>query len=218
MTLKQDLYKVLGIDKTATKDEVKRAYKKKASKTHPDAGGSVEAFKEVNFAYMILFDNSKRKKYDNGEDVDATSNNKDAMMHQAQNEVLRDIMTFLKSSPQATNSNLMDGLIKDYKTKIRDNKNTLKKIRFAIKQTEELSKRLSKNKQDATIDLAKVARDTVLSDMKKDFMQLSNSIRCITRCTWLVKNYNDSFVEPQFDPDTSTMYNNVPFIRWQGAR
>lgn len=64
---KRDFYEVLGITKSATKDEIKRAYRKLAKKYHPDINkeaGSEEKFKEVQEAYDILYDDQKRATYD----------------------------------------------------------------------------------------------------------------------------------------------------------
>lgn len=64
----KDYYKVLGVNKNATKDEIKKAYRKLAVKYHPDKNkGNKEAeekFKEVNEANEVLSDDEKRKKYD----------------------------------------------------------------------------------------------------------------------------------------------------------
>ncbi len=58
-------YDILGVSKTASPDEIKRAYRKLAHQYHPDKGGGDEAkFKEVNEAYQILGDSQKRQQYD----------------------------------------------------------------------------------------------------------------------------------------------------------
>jgi molecular chaperone DnaJ len=60
-----DYYKTLGINKNATAEEIKRAFRELAQKYHPDkAGGNAEKFKEVNEAYQTLSDGEKRKMYD----------------------------------------------------------------------------------------------------------------------------------------------------------
>jgi len=62
---KRDYYEVLGISKTASADEIKKAYRKAAVKYHPDKdGGDETKFKEVGEAYEVLKDSSKRQRYD----------------------------------------------------------------------------------------------------------------------------------------------------------
>ena len=58
-------YEVLGIAKTATPDEIKRAYRKLASQHHPDKGGDTAKFQQVEEAYRVLSDPQKRAEYDN---------------------------------------------------------------------------------------------------------------------------------------------------------
>jgi len=58
------LYNILGLEKEASKEEIKKAYRKLALVHHPDRGGNEEEFKKITKAYEILSDDDKRKRYD----------------------------------------------------------------------------------------------------------------------------------------------------------
>ena len=72
-----DLYKTLGVARTASEDEIRRAYKRKAKETHPDLhpgdAAKAEIFKSASSAYEILGDKEKRAQYDRGE-IDGDGN------------------------------------------------------------------------------------------------------------------------------------------------
>jgi len=60
-----DYYDILGVSRTATDQELRKAYKTKSMKHHPDRGGDEEEFKKINEAYTTLKDPQKRAQYDN---------------------------------------------------------------------------------------------------------------------------------------------------------
>lgn len=60
----KDYYEILGVQKSASADDIKRAFRKLAQEHHPDKGGDPEKFKEVNEAYQVLSDAEKRQQYD----------------------------------------------------------------------------------------------------------------------------------------------------------
>jgi len=67
MATKRDYYEILGVEKKASADEVKTAYRKLAMQFHPDKNKSPDAeekFKEISEAYAVLSDQGKRQQYD----------------------------------------------------------------------------------------------------------------------------------------------------------
>ena len=61
----KNYYQILGIEKTATADDIKRAFRRLASQHHPDKGGDTIKFQEIQEAYGVLGDETKRSEYDN---------------------------------------------------------------------------------------------------------------------------------------------------------
>ncbi len=61
----KDLYETLGVPKSASEEDIKRAFRKLAHQYHPDKqGGDADKFKEINAAYQVLSDKAKRQQYD----------------------------------------------------------------------------------------------------------------------------------------------------------
>ena len=60
-----DYYRILGVDRNADQSEIKKAFKKRSMKHHPDKGGDEEEFKRINEAYQTLSNPQKRAEYDN---------------------------------------------------------------------------------------------------------------------------------------------------------
>lgn len=64
ISLMKDYYKILGVEKNASQDEIKKAFRKLAHQHHPDKGGDEKKFKEASEAYQVLSDEKKRSEYD----------------------------------------------------------------------------------------------------------------------------------------------------------
>lgn len=62
--MSKDYYAILGVSKSASPEEIKKSFRRLAHEHHPDKGGDAQKFKDINEAYQILGDETKRKQYD----------------------------------------------------------------------------------------------------------------------------------------------------------
>lgn len=76
-----DYYSTLGVSRNASDDEIKKAYRKLAMKHHPDRGGDQKKFAEIQSAYDVLSDPSKKEMYDLGGDPNDNSGRGGAQYH-----------------------------------------------------------------------------------------------------------------------------------------
>ena len=65
-----DLYQVLGVKQAASRKDIHKAYRRKAKTSHPDGGGSVEAFNELVTAYAVVSDAKRRERYDSTGEIE----------------------------------------------------------------------------------------------------------------------------------------------------
>jgi curved DNA-binding protein CbpA len=106
-----DLYETLGVARDASPEEIHRAYRKRAMDTHPDQGGTSEAFGAVALAHRILSDDQKRARYDRTGRIDDEADNTDAIAL----ELIEQLLNGAVQDPDAKHKDLighMSGILK----------------------------------------------------------------------------------------------------------
>lgn len=121
MSKKKNPYKTLNVPKDASQAEIKKAYKEKAKKAHPDVGGDENEFKEISTAYALLADPQKREYYDQYGDEPQSQDNIYNKANRLVNNLIDQMLE--KHTPEAI---LKQDFIKEMKGAITDNKNKLK--------------------------------------------------------------------------------------------
>lgn len=93
MSHHDDLYAELGLDPSATPEQIRAAYRKAAKRAHPDAGGDADAFQRVVGAYVVLSDPARRARYDESGDTDSSPDNSAAKLANAFAELFLRVMS-----------------------------------------------------------------------------------------------------------------------------
>jgi len=118
---KKNPYKTLNVPKDASPEEIKKAYRNKAKKEHPDVGGDEKAFKETSSAYALLADPQKRKYYDEYGDEMPSQDNIESKANRLLNELIDQMLA--KYTPEQI---LKIDFIREMRGSITDNLNKLK--------------------------------------------------------------------------------------------
>lgn len=137
------LYEDLGLNPDAHVEAVKSAYRKRAKKAHPDAGGTPEAFARLHRAYLVLSDPQKRAKYDADGTID------DAPQQDPLGDAKALITQFFQNVVQATEQgsnpwsvNLLDKAEENFRQQIQQIREQQAKLRKTLQIWEQLIQRL----------------------------------------------------------------------------
>ena len=134
-----DYYEILGVERTATQDQIKKAYMRKARKAHPDAGGCKQDFQLIALSYNVLSDPDKRGRFDRGESVDGSDPMKDVLSSLIQEAFGKseEPMHFIKAEARKQIQSMKQGLKQneDMSRKVRKKLDKLKKANEKTKNT-----------------------------------------------------------------------------------
>ncbi len=102
--MNENPYDILGVEPTASKDEIQKAYRQRAKSEHPDAGGSAERFGALTKAHRILTDDAKRAQFDETGEIDDRPDTLDAHALELIHSIFEDIL----SKPNVTKMAVAD--------------------------------------------------------------------------------------------------------------
>jgi len=198
-----DYYNVLGIQKTADQDQIKKAYRKKAAESHPDKGGDQEVFKIVAEAYAILSDPQKRGRYDRGESLEKPDPKNIAMQNIRTYFVeflSNDINSPFGAQPASSYLGRIKTKIKSEKTNMQRYSKGLRKSLVFLKKRK--NKIVRKDKQPD--DLFDIILNQQISMVSKSRDDLSLGVRSARIALKIIKEYEEA---PEPDQLTSILIN-----------
>lgn len=172
------LYEDLGVAKDATQEIIKKAFRKKALKVHPDVNHSEDSgkeFRSISIAYRILSDEEKRRRYDNGENPDMIDKDNSSMHEQEVLSMILGLFTqIVEFIPDVDNNDIfiiMRRYIQDNQNKISSEK---EKYRNQIKKYEKTIKRIKKKgKHEVFTNLLKFK----IEEVNKNIMMLDRTAK-----------------------------------------
>jgi curved DNA-binding protein CbpA len=167
------LYEELGVKKEATHEEIKKAYRKKANKTHPDHGGDAEKFGAITKAYKILSDEEKRKRYDNGEDPDGIGK-----ATTARDMAVGGVLALFFAILNEKDSEYIDIFLvmrQNIENGISGLRKQINELGWEIKKMETTKKRISNKKSHENIFVDGI--NAHIADMQRDQAKLEEQIK-----------------------------------------
>jgi len=179
-----DLYEDLGVSKDATQQEIKKAYKGKAHRHHPDKGGDSETFHAVAFAYSVLSDPKRREKYDKDGTTEKQKGpefHAEKVIHMWINEILEQD-TLPRDFVQELVDRVSSG--RDQLSKAQNQTN------FRIKKFKKLLGRVTSESPGHTI--FDNALEKKIRDCEQQLKQIEEQLEISKAMEAIIENYNDT--------------------------
>ncbi len=192
-----DLYADLGIPRTASPEDVKKAHRRKAKETHPDKpGGSREKFAKVQRAYLVLSDTAKRQKYDTtGDEEVSQPDNREA---QAREIVAHMLQNAIQASDQTVfREDIFTGFReRAMKPAIQKIRNDQASYRRQIERNEKFLAKV-KRKKKGGIDLVKNLIDGMNAELHRNIARADEAISFHERALEIIAEYEFEFEKQQ---------------------
>lgn len=189
----EDLYKILGVDRRASQDEIKKAYREKSKIYHPDNGGNEEDFIILNEAFTILFDGSKRREYDETGTVSSKSSEYsfNQIVYINLEVFLHGFLESLKNSKRVVDVDMVqDDILLNLRYNIKELKQELFKERTNLKNILEFKKRLLSETDNKESSIVFNIIDRNIEE-KKSIVKYLKYMRVVNRkMISIFKNFN----------------------------
>lgn len=192
-----NLYDVLGVDKDTTDTEIKKAYKKKAQKLHPDKpSGDVVKFKELKEAFEILSDAQRKKQYD--------LNGNTSQPQDPDTEALREIANLVGQVLQQVNEQYTD-VVATVRNQINNIiSNTNKSIRSVDEKIAKLENSQNRMKVKDGPNLMKDIIKGFITDLNRARQNHQENLELFTNMLRVLENYSYDF--DQMPMQTASQY------------
>lgn len=195
-------YQTLDVPRDATSEDIKRAYRRKASKAHPDKGGSDEQMAALNRAMAVLEDPARREQYDRtGEDGEKPS---------IEARARQSMFSMFKQALEVTDANLVAVVslaIGSKKTEM------LRERHKAQAKRERLVRRRGKVKAfDGVENIAHTIIDQEVSACNAALEQIGEIEQVMDQCTRMLKAYTDETERDDLAPTYSTLFSRTTVI------
>ena len=207
----EDLYKILGVPKEASPEEIKKAYKQMAKKHHPDRGGNSNHFHLVNVAGQILRDHAKRKEYDEtGNCINEPEESKEIL---AEKTFVRFFFQVFSQTDldQLKYKNLINVAIKQIQQEIAKSKEHLSVLNTNIKEQKKLLKRIKTKKSKLNKGLVFKAIQNNINEQNIDIEIGKKEIATLLLAKKIGEEYQDNpqIKEEEYPPRYGSRLNRL---------
>ena len=189
----KNLYETLGVDKTASGEEIKKAYRKKSKKIHPDHGGNAMEFANVATAYRLLTNPQTRSEYDRTGDVKQFDPDKAiydtvaGIFYQALDKAIDDLESM----------DILEAVREHFRESSRQGKEVRKKAEGEIEKLKKASKKLKFKKTDIP-NLLQNVFDNRIQDLESKSAEVErHEFICIGALKYL-ENFEYAFEKQTF--------------------
>ena len=185
-----DLYQLLGLKRAATRDEVRKAYRRKAKSSHPDSGGSEEAFNALTAAHDVLADAKRRERYDStGEIEQARPDNFDGSAIEV---IAQKLGMIIHAEQELTSLDIGAVIEQAIREDIALRKSSIANQRRAVERAAALRARVKRKANNADNMLARVL-DWHESSAQDHVKKNEEAVRAMERALEILEGY--SFID-----------------------